>query len=128
GAGRADPEGELGDLYRLWRDVHAIEVVLEDEGRRTLDPVVVAAGAVGIAGLDVAQVVEQAETMVQEPVVGRDQKGSRAAGRVAQGHTVQPGQHRAQEAAAGRSGAAYVNAMLLGQIGACLLPKRIERG
>ena len=88
----------------------------------------VATGAVGIAGLDVAQVVEQTETVVQEPVIGRDQEGSGAAGRVAHGHTVQPGQHRPQEATAGRSSATQVNAVLLGQVGAGLLPKRIERG
>ena len=87
-----------------------------------------AAGTVGIAGLDVAQVVEQAETVVQEPIISRDQEGSRAAGRVAQGHTVQPGQHRPQETAVGRSGAAQVNAMILGEVGAGLLPERIERG
>ena len=68
------------------RNIHAIEVVLEDKGCRTLDPVVAATGAVGIAGLDVVHVVEQAETVIQEPVIGRDQEGSRAAGRVEGSH------------------------------------------
>src|SRR5262245_3914704 len=64
GASGTDPEGELGELHGLGRDVHAEEVILEDEGRRMLDPVVAAASAFGIAGLDLAEVVEKAETMV----------------------------------------------------------------